>query len=225
MTTKYRAFGMGGKSALAWAAVWVLCAATSVTAQPVRLLVSSTSTGSILRYNGATGDFIDAFVPASSGGLDVPFGIVFGPDGNLYVSSSSNDSILRYNGATGAFIDAFVPASGGGLNEPNGLIFGPDGNLYVSSAITDSVLRYNGATGAFIDAFVPAAGGGLDGPTFLIFENDGDGDGVPDPVDVCPATPIGVPVDCAGRPLRDCNGDCLVDGGDVQCIVDELLSQ
>jgi hypothetical protein len=26
-----------------------------------------------------------------------------------------------------------------------------------------------------------------------------------------------------GRPLRDCNGDSLVDGADVPCIVAELL--
>jgi len=28
-----------------------------------------------------------------------------------------------------------------------------------------------------------------------------------------------------GRPLRDTNGDCLVDGLDIQCIVDEMLNQ
>jgi hypothetical protein len=135
------------------------------------------------------------------------------------------DSVLRYDGVTGAFIDAFVPAAGGGLSFPEGLVFGPDGNLYVSSAATDSVLRYNGATGDFIDAFVPAAAGGLDGPTSLLFDNDGDFDGVPNGADECPNNTPGLPVDCAGRPLRDCNNDCLVDGGDVQCIVDELLSQ
>lgn len=34
------------------------------------LYVSSTDTGEVLRYNGVTGAFIDAFVPAGSGGLD-----------------------------------------------------------------------------------------------------------------------------------------------------------
>jgi len=32
-------------------------------------------------------------------------------------------------------------------------------------------------------------------------------------------------VDCSGRPLSDRNGDCLVDGEDIQIIVSELLGQ
>src|ERR1051326_4793481 len=49
---------------------------------------------SILRYDGATGAFLDEFVPAgpSSGGLSIPIGLVFGPDGCLYVSSYGTNS-------------------------------------------------------------------------------------------------------------------------------------
>ncbi len=131
------------------------------------LYVASANNDQVLRYNGATGAFIDAF--ASGGGLDSPTGLVFGPDGNLYVASTGSDQVLRYNGATGAFIDAFVTAGSGGLDEPIDLVFGPDGNLYVASANNDQVLRYNGATGAFIDVF--ASGGGLDEPVFLVFRD------------------------------------------------------
>jgi len=64
-----------------------------------------------LRYDGDTGNFIDVF--ASGGGLSLPGGLVFGPDGNLYVSSpgfttTQPDMILRYNGTTGAFIDTLA---------------------------------------------------------------------------------------------------------------------
>ena len=125
-------------------------------AQAVDLLVVSSGTNQVLRYDGQTGAFIDAFVPAGSGGLSVPFGVVFGPDGNIYASSSGSSQVLRYNGQTGAFIDAFVPAGSGGLVFPEGLVFGPDGNLYVNSSGSSQVLRYNGQTGAFIDVFVPS---------------------------------------------------------------------
>lgn len=56
-------------------------------------------------------------------------------------------------------------------------------------------------------------------------DTDDDNDGVLDGSDVCPCNKPGLAVDCTGRPLRDCNGDCQVDGADLQCIVSELLAQ
>ena len=43
------------------------------------LLVSSEGTNQVLRYNGSTGAFMDAFVTAGSGGLVSPHGLVLGP--------------------------------------------------------------------------------------------------------------------------------------------------
>ena len=43
------------------------------------LYVTSMGTNQVLRYNGSTGAFIDAFVVARSGGLTLPHGIVFRP--------------------------------------------------------------------------------------------------------------------------------------------------
>lgn len=54
-------------------------------------------------------------------------------------------------------------------------------------------------------------------------DDDDDNDGVLDSEDVCPFSAPSLPVDCSGRPLRDCTLDCLVDGADIQCIVDEML--
>src|SRR4051812_3838844 len=59
--------------------------------QVLALLISTgasgtVGTGNVLRYNDANGQFIDTFVAASSGGLQNPRGIDFGPDGNLYVA-------------------------------------------------------------------------------------------------------------------------------------------
>jgi hypothetical protein len=87
------------------------------------LYVSSAGTDQVLRYNGATGAFLDAFVAAGSGGLNTPIGLVFGPDGNLYVNSLFTHQVLRYNGVTGAFLNAFVAANSGGLDLPAYLIF------------------------------------------------------------------------------------------------------
>jgi streptogramin lyase len=135
---------------------------------------------SVLRFNGATGEFIDAFVPAGSGGLTGPRALVFGPDGNLYVNASDPGpgTVLRYDGTTGAFLDVFVPADSDPFGEhsaglPRGLVFGPDGNLYVSRSDHPSVLRYDGRTGAFLDAFVPEGSGGLVASTDPLFGPDG----------------------------------------------------
>ncbi len=87
--------------------------------------LSGEQPSSVLRYNGITGAFIDAFVGVGSGGLNAGRGLVFGPDRNLYVSSFRSNQVLRYNGTNGAFIDAFVPAGSGGLNGPRFLIFAP----------------------------------------------------------------------------------------------------
>jgi hypothetical protein len=108
------------------------------------LLVSSAATNQVLRYDGITGAFIDAFVSAGSGGLESPSGLTLGPDGNLYVSGSTmftSSQVLRYDGTTGAFLKAFVPA--GRLLEPKGLTFGPTAT---STSAAPSPRRCSGTT-------------------------------------------------------------------------------
>jgi WD40 repeat protein len=102
-----------------------------------------------------------------------PFGLAFGPDGNLYVSGLSDTAeVLQYDAATGAFLGTFVPRPTGDLEyNARGLTFGPDGNLYVVGVGADGgqVDSYNGTTGDFIDTFVPGFSGGLDVPYFAAF--------------------------------------------------------
>ncbi|GEM_PF-3900907 len=125
----------------------------------------------VLRYDGKTGAFKDVFISPGSGGLENPFFLLFGPDGNLYISAVTKNSVLRYNGKTGAFIDAFIQPNSGGLSRPTGMAFGPDGRFYVASAFapTIAILRYDAKTGAFIDNFIREGTGGLEGPTDVIF--------------------------------------------------------
>jgi DNA-binding beta-propeller fold protein YncE len=152
------------------------------------IYVASAGTGSVIRYNGSTGQLIGTFVAPGSGGLGDPFGLTFGPDGNLYVGSRGTpygtNSVYRYNGTTGGIINTFVTAGSGGLNDPIGLAFGADGNLYVSSFSSHSVMRYQGpsgsapgsplpATGQTGATFVAAGSGGLITPEELTFGPDG----------------------------------------------------
>ena len=113
-------------------------------------VASCGSSDSILHYEGLfgpnPGQYLEAFIPTSSGGLDEPHDLAFGPAGELYVSGAATDSILRYQGPAGAepgaFIDASVPAASGGLDEPRELLFDADDRLYVVSKATDEVLRF-----------------------------------------------------------------------------------
>lgn len=138
-----------------------------------KLLVVLQRFNEVRRYDAASGDFIDTFIEAESGGLDEPTLMELGPNRHLYVTSRGNDRVLRYDGTTGAFMDTFVVEAAGGLDAPSGLRFGPDGNLYVSSSEGDAVLRYDGKTGAFIDVFIATGSGGLDEPYDLVFGPDG----------------------------------------------------
>ncbi len=147
--------------------------------------ITSAQTDSVLRYDGITGDFIDAFVPTASGGLNAPTALLFGPDGNLYVASGAHsdyyNSILRYDGSTGTFMDVFVTAGSGGLTlaPTAGVIFGQDANgdsypdLYVSNGEIDEVLIFDGSNGDFLGTLIPAGSGGLDDPKGLLFDKDG----------------------------------------------------
>lgn len=141
------------------------------------LVASNTDPGRVLRYDGLTGAFVDAFVPTASGGLRFTVGmtIAVGGDGNLYITNASGiggtgGGVWRYSGTTGAFIDAFVPLGSGGLDNPEHLTFGPDGNLYVTDYFLNAVLRFNGTTGAFMGTF---ASTGLSRPEDLLFGRDG----------------------------------------------------
>jgi DNA-binding beta-propeller fold protein YncE len=140
----------------------------------------------VLRYDGATGAFIDQFTVG--GNLSSPRGIIFGPDGNLYVTDRKyigkdwqlEGRVARFDGTTGAYLGDFVPLGSGGLSIPTQLVFGPsveDGgslDLYVVSTGTDSVLRYDGTTGEFLGAFVASGSGGLVGPATMTFGPNGD---------------------------------------------------
>ena len=87
------------------------------------LYAAASELDAVVRFDGETGEFIDTFVAAGSGGLNEPSGIGFGPDGNFYVASAFSDAILRYDGKNGAFLDAFASDS---LDVPLFFVFIPE---------------------------------------------------------------------------------------------------
>jgi hypothetical protein len=124
--------------------------------------------------------------------------------GSVYVFTRGNDVC-----AASWTQPAKLTASDGAASD----VFG-----YSVALWRDSVI-----VGAFSDD--TAAGANAGSAYLFSLGCDSDGDGVINSLDACPDNAPGLPVDAAGRPLRDCNGDCLVNGADVQCIADEMLNQ
>src|SRR5262245_6360523 len=143
------------------------------------LLVAEYDNHKVLRYDAATGAFVDEFVTKHSGDLKEPQYLVVGPhDHNLYVGSGHFGgplkAVLRYDGSSGVFMDEFT--EDGHLESVHGVIFGPDGNLYVGDRVQRGsdpprarIMRFDGRTGAFLDEFVPLGSGGLTHPFGMVF--------------------------------------------------------
>jgi glucose/arabinose dehydrogenase len=141
----------------------------------------------VLRYDGTTGAFIDAFISAGSGGLKDPEALVFRNDGFLYVSNFGTNpannmnmnvldgQVTRYDATTGAF-DSVFASSADIRGNADGMAFGPNGDLFVSvlnrnSPDVPGVLTFDGTTGAFKGQFTQ--GGNLSIPRTIAFGPDG----------------------------------------------------
>jgi sugar lactone lactonase YvrE len=148
------------------------------------LFVTGLLSHSVARFDWASQAY-QPFVAPNSGGLNNPYGIEVGPDGNVYVSDSLQNIVFRYDGSTGAPLPAtgqtgavFVAAGSGGLLDPRGITFGPDGNLYVCSRdsnVTGQILEYQGpagpSPGAYVRVFTNISNGSA--PCNLTFGPDG----------------------------------------------------
>jgi hypothetical protein len=142
------------------------------------IYVASEESNMVLRYDGATGAFVDRFVwddprtpDDESGGISGPGAVLFDADGAFYVSSFDSDAVMRYDGTSGAFDAVFVPTGSGGLNGPDaGTVFGPDGNLYVPGYYSNTIPRYDGVTGDPLGDFTPSDM--LEEPRTVVFEGD-----------------------------------------------------
>ncbi len=130
----------------------------------------------------------------------------------------------------GALLDDHVGGTSDGsayVYTRNGTVWTQRAKLTASDAAPDdtygrvAVSDGTAISGAYVET---NPGGAFAGSAYVYALNcDSDGDGVFDENDVCPNTQVGAPVDATGRPLRDCNLDCVFNAVDIQCIVDELL--
>jgi WD40 repeat protein len=143
------------------------------------IYVTSIGSGEVLRYDGQTGAFIDAFISGvahdSSGGFDVgPLSLAFGPNGDLYVTNDLTNEVERYNGTTGALVATFGSSH---LSSPTGLVFDGSGNLYVASYNDNTIQEFVASTGAFVRTLTSVGlvdiGFGLGGPEQLTIGPNG----------------------------------------------------
>ncbi|MHB1458770.1 MAG: PEP-CTERM sorting domain-containing protein [Armatimonadota bacterium] len=119
------------------------------------LYVTGHNTNNVVRYDLATGAFVDILISSE---ISKPTKIVIGPDGNLYIANgTTNGTISRFKtdgtplpaeGKTGALFATT------GFDYPTGMDFGPDGNLYVANESGNyCVYRYDGTSGEQIGGF------------------------------------------------------------------------
>lgn len=82
-----------------------------------------------------------------TGNLSSPWGLTFGPDGDLYVVDDSTEhfGVWRYDGTTGVSEGVFgQTGASGNLIWPRYCAFGPDGDLYVTDTGDASVKKFRG---------------------------------------------------------------------------------
>lgn len=132
--------------------------------------ISSENNNRVLEFEPDDGEFFRTF--AEGDPLDVPLGLAFDNNGDIYVSSCDNSSVLYYDGGFGGLISIIIPSGSGGLECPSSLILGSS-TILVASLVSDEVLRYNRDTGEFIDVFVTAGSGGLNAPRDMKFGPNG----------------------------------------------------
>lgn len=84
------------------------------------LYVQDWTNGTVKRFNGETGAFIDVFIS----GLVRTEGFAYGADGLLYVADWAANVVNRYDAETGEFVDTFIDGDGVFTN-PNSLFFLP----------------------------------------------------------------------------------------------------
>gem|GEM_PF-5592253 len=115
--------------------------------------------GSIIQYDGITGDLVGTFV---SGAGSFTGDLEFGPNGNLFATSQSSPRGVReYDGSTGDLIGTLVDFSFPSI--PNALTFTPSGSVLVGLVSGGSgsghIEEFDSSTGDLLREFSGAPPG------------------------------------------------------------------
>lgn len=108
------------------AAMLAVCGAASAQT----LLVTSTGNGKVLQYRLSDGAFIDEFI-VSGVDLAPPFGIRYGPNGNIFITGYDADKVVEYDGQSGLKVRDFITRQGSQTypDNPQAIAFVPTGLL------------------------------------------------------------------------------------------------
>jgi hypothetical protein len=137
------------------------------------LLVTNSSDRTVMAFEPADGDLIDAAVIDDPPNLFVPIGAILHADGSRILVSAIFENVVQSYDLDGNFLGTFAPAGGVNvaiMDDPLGIALHPDGSLLVCSILGvngDSVARFD-ATGNFVGNLVAPGAGGLDNPSAVL---------------------------------------------------------
>jgi outer membrane protein assembly factor BamB len=181
------------------------------------LYVASFNGGTVQRYDGATGIFIDTFASGMPGAT----GLVFDSDGKLWVAALFTHEVYQF-AANGDLITSF---STGADTFPSHILISPndEDELLISLTGAAGVFRFS-TSGVPAGPFIFGGGLTVPGQAFLVdtfLLGDLNGDGVVNLLDVAPF--VAAIVNGTFIPEADINGDGHVDLLDVQPFVQLLV--
>lgn len=228
-------------------AAYIFARAGTIWLQTQKLTASDAAAGDLFGWSVAiSGDtvVVGARADDNAGGGDAGSAYAFVRSGAVWVQqamlTASDAGLNDWFGNAVALSDdtAVIGAhfnNDAGSNSGSAYMFTRSGGVWTQQAkLTASDAATNdefgksvavSGTTALIGSHQDDHAGVTDSGSVYHFEVvcDEDGDGVPDTEDVCPGSDPALPVCDNGRPQRDCNNDCLVNGLDVACITAEML--